>query len=289
MLGFIDARARRSVTGAGQTIKGEEELPHSAQYGAHERQGLDIYPARNRGGERSPVLVFIYGGGWDSGDRSLYRFLGQAYAAKGFTVVVPDYRIYPEVRYPDFMEDAALALKWVSENIGDHGGDAQCIHLMGHSAGAHIGALLALDPSRLSAVGLAPTMFRSFTGIAGPYSFNPLEWDSTRHIFETAKDIDKARPIKHAHGAAAPMLLLHPVKDKTVYLENSENLCEAITEAGGVAHHIAYPRVSHVSVIVSIAWPVRFLAPTFRDSLKFMRTHNDALPAEATATLSAFA
>lgn len=249
-------------------------MPHTVDYGPLERHKIDIYPARRRRQDPAPVLVFLYGGGWDSGRRELYRFLGRAYAAKGFTVAVPDYRIYPGARYPDFMEDAACALRWVTDNIDRFGGDPARLHLMGHSAGAHMGSLLCLDAGHLGAVDLTPDRITSFTGIAGPYSFNPLDYDSTRPIFETAKDINTARPIKHAHGDAPPMLLLHPMEDKTVYLENSENLCNAINAAGGDARHIAYPRVSHVGVIVAVAWPVRFLAPTFRDSLAFIRAQD---------------
>jgi acetyl esterase/lipase len=255
-------------------------MPETLSYGPMERHKVDIYPARGqkRGGDTpSPVLVFLYGGGWDSGDRSLYPFLGRAFAAKGFTVAIPDYRIYPHARYPDFMEDAALAFRWVVQNIEAYGGDAERLHLMGHSAGAHMGALLSLDPDHLTAVDCHPDRIRSFTGVAGPYSFNPLDYDSTRPIFESAPDIDKARPIKHAHSDAPPMLLLHPTNDKTVYVENSENLANAVTAVGGTARHIPYPRVGHVGVIVSIAWPVRFLAPTFRDSLAFMREHDPAV------------
>jgi len=217
-------------------------------------------------------LIFIYGGGWTVGKRSLYRFLGNSYAAKGFTVAVPDYRLYPEARFPAFVDDAALAVRWVYDHIGEHGGDAKRLHLMGHSAGAHTGALLCLDQSHLAAVDLAPDRIKSFTGIAGPYSFNPLEIQSKRPIFEHLEDINVARPIKHAHGDAPPMLLLHSRPDKTVPLRNSEHLLAAITETGGSARHIAYPLVGHVSIILSIAAPARILAPVFRDSLAFMRT-----------------
>jgi len=247
-------------------------MPETAQYGPLERHKIDIYPARRRAGkELSPVLVFIYGGGWTDGSRSLYRFLGNAYAAKGFTVAVPDYRLHPEARYPDFVDDAALALRWVTDHVSEFGGNADRIHLMGHSAGAHIGALLCLDEAHLAAVDLAPHAITSFTGISGPYSFNPLEIDSTRAIFEHLDNIDIARPIKHAHGEAPPMLLLHSKPDKTVGIHNSEHLHAAITDAGGKAQHIAYSLPGHVGIIVSIAAPVRFLAPVFRDSLAFMR------------------
>jgi acetyl esterase/lipase len=258
-------------------------MPLSFQYGPLERQGIDIYPAKRSDGAAAPVLVYIYGGGWNSGRRSLYRFLGNAFAAKGYTVAIPDYRLHPEARFPDFVDDVALALRWVKDNIAAHGGDPDRLHLMGHSAGAHTGALLSLDQRHLRAVDLSPGHITSFTGIAGPYSFNPLEYDSTRPVFEHLEDVDVARPIKHAHGDAPPMLLLHSRPDKTVPIHNTEHLHTAITEAGGNARHIAYPLVGHVAIIVSIAAPARLMAPVFRDSLAFMRACETETPIQDTA------
>lgn len=254
-------------------------MPQIAQYGPQERQQIDIYPAkRGRAGQNdgpAPVLVFIYGGGWNSGRRSLYRFLGRAYAAKGFTVAIPDYRLHPEVRFPAFVDDAALALRWVADHIADYGGDPARLHLMGHSAGAHTGALLSLDARHLNRVDLAPSHIKSFTGVAGPYSFNPLEFDSTRPIFEHLDNVDVARPIKHVHNMtgceAPPMLLLHSKPDKTVPVHNSDHLHSAITESGGRVQQITYKAPGHVGIILTIAPPARLIAPVFRDSLSFMR------------------
>jgi acetyl esterase/lipase len=264
-------------------------VPQTASYGPLERHQIDIYPARGRDGGPAPVLVYIYGGGWNSGRRSLYRFLGQSYAAKGYTVAIPDYRIHPGAQFPDFVDDAARALRWVTDNISAYGGDPARLHLMGHSAGAHTGALLCLDESHLEAVDLSPSRIRSFVGIAGPYSFNPLEYEATRPIFEHLDDVDVARPIKHAHGDAPPMLLLHSRPDKTVPLHNSEHLHAAIVEAGGEARQITYPLPGHVGIIVSIAFPARLLAPVFRDSLGFLRAHDAPAATEEAAPSGVFA
>lgn len=262
-------------------------MPQTAQYGPLERQQIDIYPAKRRAGADdapAPVLVFIYGGGWNSGRRSLYRFLGRAYAAKGFTVAIPDYRLHPDVRFPAFVDDAALALRWVADHIADFGGDPARLHVMGHSAGAHTGALLSLDAQHLNAVDLAPSHIKSFTGVAGPYSFNPLEFDSTRPVFEHLDDVDVARPIKHAHkanrGDAPPMLLLHSKPDKTVPVHNSDHLHSALTEAGGRVRQITYKMPGHVGIILTIAPPARLIAPVFRDSVSFMRDCDGAIADE---------
>ncbi len=255
--------------------------PHNASFGPESRHGIDIYPAtaRPRGGLAAgpaPVLVFVYGGGWTEGRRSLYGFLGRAFAARGFCVAIPDYRLYPETRYPSFVEDAALALRWVTDHIAEFGGDPARLHLMGHSAGAHTGALLCLDDQHLAAVGLSPSHITSFTGVAGPYSFNPLESAGVRPVFEHLEDINVARPIKRAHGNAPPMLLLHSTRDRTVGVHNSEFLYAAITEAGGAVRRITYPLIGHIAIIASIAAPLRFLAPVLRDSVAFMREVDEA-------------
>jgi len=253
-------------------------MPKTIPYGAESRQELDIYPAKSSTGP-APVLVFLYGGSWKDGRRGLYGFLGRAFAARGFCVVVPDYRLHPEVRFPAFAEDAALALAWVRDNIGTHGGDASEIHLMGHSAGAHTGALLCLDESHLGQVGMSPNDIASFTGIAGPYSFNPLESNNVRSVFEHLEDIDHARPIKQAHGNAPPMLLLDSTRDRTVPKHNSEHLTNAIVEADGKVTRITYALPGHTGIILAIAAPLRWMAPVFRDANAFMKKTTRAKPA----------
>ncbi len=256
-------------------------MPQTMKYGPLGRHELDIYPARRKSGDKmAPVLVFLYGGSWKEGRKSLYGFLGKAFAAKGFCVVVPDYRLYPETRFPGFVEDAALALAWVKESIHQFGGDADQLHLMGHSAGAHIGALLCLDEGHLDQVDLTPSHLTSFTGVAGPYSFNPLESANVACVFEHLDDINSARPIKHAHGSAPPMLLLDSINDKTVPKHNSEHLHNALAEAGGRVSRITYPLPGHIGIIAAISLPLRFLAPVLRDSSSFMKAVDKQAPSE---------
>ena len=109
-------------------------------YGAGPRQRLDVYAPRGGCGQPRPVVMFFYGGSWNSGTRSGYAFVGRALAARGFVTVVPDYRLVPEVHYPAFVEDGAAAVRWVAANAAKYCGNGQSVVLMGHSAGAYIAA-----------------------------------------------------------------------------------------------------------------------------------------------------
>jgi acetyl esterase/lipase len=235
-------------------------------YGALSRQKLDIYiPAT---GERAkPVVIFFYGGNWQSGSKSDYLFVGQALAARGFVTIIADYRLYPEVRYPQFLEDAATAVAWTLRHLDAIGGDAAHVHLLGHSAGAYIAAMLALDPRWL---GDDRKALRSMVGLAGPYDFLPLTDPILRVIFATEPDGARTQPITFADGTGPAVLLISGRDDRTVRLGNSMRLATRIREHGGVAEERYYRGVGHVSLIGAIAAPLRFLAPTLDDTVNFL-------------------
>ena len=92
-------------------------------------------------------MVFFYGGSWTTGRRGLYRFVGAALAERGIVTVLPDYRLYPQVKFPLFVDDGALAVAWVQKHAHEFGGDPHRIVLMGHSAGGHEAAFLATTGS----------------------------------------------------------------------------------------------------------------------------------------------
>jgi acetyl esterase/lipase len=159
-----------SVLSAVNAVSSESgvEVHPGQHYGPLARQGVDVYTPKQAAEQPRAVVIFFYGGGWQTGSKGEYRFAGEALAAQGFVAVVPDYRVYPEVRFPLFLEDGAGAVRWVHDHIQEFGGDPQRVFLMGHSAGAHIAAMLALDPRYLAAQGLAPKDLRGFIGVAGP-------------------------------------------------------------------------------------------------------------------------
>lgn len=238
-------------------------------YGDAARQRLDVY-LPGAAVAPAPVVVFFYGGRWEAGSKADYRFVGEALAARGFVVVIPDYRLYPEVRFPTFVEDGAAAVAWVRRNIGRFGGEPWQIHLMGHSAGAHIAALLALDRRYLAAAGVEPGTLESFVGLAGPYDFLPLKGATLQRIF-AADDMTATQPITFADGSAPRALLLHGADDRTVLPGNSRRLAAALEAAGNRAQFELYPHFEHVALVAALAAPLRWLAPVLDDVTAFLR------------------
>lgn len=227
---------------------------------------LDVYRPLARA--QSPTVVFFYGGGWDSGERAMYRFVGAALAARGVTVVIPDYRVYPAVRFPAFLEDAALAVGWTRQNICSVG---ERPVLLGHSAGAHIAAMLAFDPQWLGGVGLhASRDIAGLVGLSGPYDFLPLRSARLGEIFGPAAGRAGTQPINFVTAHAPPALLAAGVRDRVVDPQNSVRLARRIAETGGVVTLKLYPLAAHAGLIGAFAWPLRFLAPVFSDTLTFI-------------------
>jgi acetyl esterase/lipase len=237
-------------------------------YGLLPRQKLDLYLPK---GDVRATILFLYGGGWVSGARWYYRPFGQMMAARGFAVAVPDYHLYPRAAFPTFVEDAALAFKWVHDNAARWGGNTARVFVMGHSAGAHISALLALDPRYLRAQGLDPSAIKGVIGLAGPYTLNPLKWPGVKDIFATSAEAPhSARPIKLVRAGAPPMLLLHGIKDRVVKSDASVHFASALTGAGSTAAAKLYPRIGHFEVFGSYLWGLRWRAGALKDTETFI-------------------
>jgi acetyl esterase/lipase len=264
-----------SVVGTLNALAPQRLLRADIAYGSDARQRLDVY--RPNGEGPYPVAIFIYGGNWDSGDRAMYRFVGGALAAAGFLTVIPDYRVFPQARYPDFLVDCAAAVAWTRREAPGLGGVAGAPWLIGHSAGAYNVAMLTLDPRWLGGVGLAPGAdIRGTVGLAGPYDFLPLHDAELEAIFAPAVPLASSQPINHVSGdqaspsRAPPMLLLAGQADTTVEPANSTRLAARIRAAGGAVQERLYPGIDHKEIIGAFAGPLRFLAPSLRDSVAFM-------------------
>ncbi len=219
-------------------------------------------------GEAPATIVFFYGGGWEDGSREKYRFAASQLTDLGYIVVLPDYRKYPEVVFPEFIEDAAEAVSWVSREIGNYGGDPDNIWLAGHSAGAQIAALLHYDESWLSrdASQMKPC---GLIGLSGPYDFLPITGATLKLIFPESLR-DASQPINYVDGTEQPALLIHGAGDTIVLPRNSESLADKINATGGNARLILYPDENHAAVVLALAKPFRFLAPVVTDIHQFV-------------------
>jgi acetyl esterase/lipase len=242
-------------------------------YAAGERRMLDVYtPAASTSSKPAPVIVFFYGGNWVSGKREDYAFVGRALAARGFVVVIPDYRLYPQVRYPDFLIDSAQAVAWTERSIGQYGGDPRQVYLMGHSAGAYNAAMLALDERWLGREGIKPDSLRGWIGLAGPYDFLPIENRTTRPVFSYPDTPPDSQPASHVGRSSPPALLIAPRHDETVDpVRNTGGLAARLRAAGVPVTEAYYDGVGHATLVASLSNSLRRLAPTLDAVTAFVR------------------
>ena len=239
-------------------------------YGADIRHKLDVWAPRGRAAEPLPVVVFFYGGGWAEGSRSEYGFAGAAYASKGFIAVLPDYRLVPTVHFPAFVEDGALAVKWVRDNIARYGGDPKRITLAGHSAGAYNAAMLALDPKFLRGAGVDPKIIRSAALLSGPYDFYPFTEARGGAAFGQWKNPAETQPITFARRDAPPLFLAHGTSDRVVLPRNAKRLAERLRQEGAEVELRLYPRANHVDLASSLSRPFRNRTPVLDESARFL-------------------
>ncbi len=241
---------------------------HSVEFDPAHGLALDVF--RPASGTRSPapVVVFLYGGSWRSGERDYYRFVGSALAKRGVLVIVPDYRKAPAAPFPAFMQDAARAVAWARDNAAANGGDPTRITLMGHSAGAHIAALLGTDAQYLKAVGMVPRDLRGVIGLAGPYDFLPITDPDIKEVFGAEPGWPRSQPVNFVDGDEPPFLLIHGDADNTVWPRNSENLAAKLRGRKESVTLKIVPGVGHVGLVNGFLSP-RF-SPVLADSLQFI-------------------
>jgi acetyl esterase/lipase len=256
-------------------------LLKKANFGPNNAQSLSVFSVEGVTTEtRQPVLLFVHGGGWNSGDPAHYGFVARALAPEGFIVVNAGYRLHPRAVYPAMLEDAAGAIAWTHRNIAQFGGDPSRIILAGHSAGAYNVVMTALDPQWLAKEGLDPGVVAGVVGLAGPFDFHPFTTESAHNSFGHAPDPELTQPINFAHGDAPPMLLLHGDMDETVKPRNSRALAEALTTAGSHIEVEFYPELDHVDPIIALASPWRNRRPILRELVDFAHSLQASVPVQ---------
>ncbi len=244
-------------------------------YGEVDRRRLDVYAPKPVLAVNPPVIVFVYGGSWDSGDRRDYRFVGEALTRRGYIAVIPDYRLHPQARYPEFIDDTAAATAWALKHAQRLGGDGR-VYLMGHSAGAYNAAMVAYDPTRTSSLG--PARLAGFIGLAGPFDFSPDDTPVTRRVFGSVPDPASTQPVNLVTAGDPPALLLHGEDDRTVQPRNSRSLAHRLARVGVPARLREFPGVGHVGILLALS-PLRRNDPPVLDELDaFIAAQSKPIP-----------
>ena len=256
------------------------EIRKDIQFDQHPRLKYDLYlPARAHDDlDATPVVVFFYGGSWNRGDKSEYEFVGRRLAALGYIIAVANYRLYPEVRYPDFLEDGAKSIVHLRTELAQsrysHLKPAQDFVLMGHSAGAYNAAMLALDPRWLQkADGAAKVRIRGFIGLAGAYNIYPIGDTDVQPVFHHPDYPPESQPIQFAGNTNLPKaLLLSPESDTLVSIErNSKALHQSLLAAGNQSTLQSVPGTDHVTLIGTLSPLLFFKGSTARPIDEFLR------------------
>ncbi|MFC0589883.1 alpha/beta hydrolase [Novosphingobium aquiterrae] len=247
LLNAIDSVAG-GTAGARQALSG-------TRYGPLPVQRLDLWVPDAPAGPKRPVLVFVYGGGWNSGAPQDYRFLGRTFARAGYVVVIPGYRLVPDGVFPHMLEDTAKALAWTRDNVAAYGGDSDRVVIMGQSAGAYNVAMVALERQWLGREGVPDGFVKGVVGLSGPYDFYPFTSDSARAAFGRVAPPQITQPISYVRGDAPPMLLLTGDADTVVKPRNSKALAAALDQAGSNVRLVIVPGANHEDTVVKLAAP----------------------------------
>jgi acetyl esterase/lipase len=229
------------------------------------RQQLDVYQPSVAGIAR-PVVIFLHGGGWRSGSKGAYKFVADALTSRGYVAVLPEYRLFPEVRFPQYVTDAAQAVVWTQQHAKEIGGDPRRIFVMGHSAGAHIGALVVLDAKYLQQAGGNGDGIAGFIGLAGPYEYLPFPTG----MFGPPEGYASTQPINFVERNSPPMLLMHGLADKVVWLANTQHMAAKIRSVGGKVEERYYEDMSHGAIIAAFSAFYRNRRPVLNDVERFI-------------------
>lgn len=256
---------------------GNVRVARDVPYGSGNRRKLDIYMPKHLA-PGAPVIVFFYGGTWQTGDKGDYLFAAQALASIGAVVVVPDYRVYPEVTFPGFLNDGASAIAWTFGNVARYGGDPRSVFVAGHSAGAYIAIMLALNRDYLAKADVPDAKLAGAIGLSGPYDFLPLTRDDVKPIFEVVPDMSVTQPITYARADAPPLLLTHGVDDITVGPYNTHHLADRMRALGGRVEDRYYPGLDHVDTVIALTPLFHDKAPELSDIAAFVMRNRHPVP-----------
>jgi acetyl esterase/lipase len=248
---------------------GSESVADGVAFGAHPRQKLDVYAPVGLA-RPAPVVMFIYGGSWNNGSRGEYAFVGRALAARGYVAAIVDYRLVPEVLFPVFVEDNALALRWIRDNIGPYGGDPRRIAIVGHSAGAYNAVMLGLDRRFVRSQGVDSASIKAVAGLSGPYDFLPFTSRDAEAAFGRWPNLPETQPINVVRADAPPLFLASGDADTLVSVRNTRTLAARLRSAGATVEEKIYPGVDHAGTLTPLSRLLRDRTPVLGDLVRFL-------------------
>lgn len=247
-------------------------------YGDAPLQDLDIYypkplmQAMNRQQpitDRYPMVVFVHGGSWESGNKEQYAFVGKSFAQAGYITAVINYRKAPEHLYPDYVKDTAKAIAWSYHNAESFYANPQHLSVVGHSAGAFNAVAAIANEDFLAPYGIKPSDIRAVVGIAGPYSYDFRNLSSASAFPATATP-DEVMPDRQIKGTQPPYLLLTAQKDKIVYAQNTINMIRALRAHGASVETGVIKGASHATSIGAMASPLRWVNDVRAQVLQYL-------------------
>jgi len=249
---------------------GDYQLTKDQSYAKHPLNQLDIYRPTNQA--IKGTVIFFYGGCWGACTtytREYYRFVGEALTSIGYIAVIPDYRRYPEVLFPQIMLDSSAVVAWVNDNIEQYGGETEQIFLMGHSAGGHIAAMLTVNKNYLDDD--LHQNIRGFIGLSAPYDFIFDKPYQTK-LF-SGLEYSESQPSYFVTGKEPPLLLLYGNDDKIVYPRNIIKMSLAVKQKGGTVETHTYNEIDHVGILSALSIPYRKRLNVMSDINHFLQSH----------------
>ena len=269
MFAFFDTELKNAPTGGLTQVRVQRDIPYTNS--ADPRQKLDIYAPES--GTKLPVVFWIHGGGWETGDRTSIQLKPKAFVEKGFVFVSTGYRLLPKVEMIDIFRDIAKSVHWVHDHIGQYGGDPDRILVMGHSAGAQLAALISIDDRYLKAEGLSLGIIKGCVPVDGDTYDVPA-------IIETAEDRVRAHgmpmprwghrlkfgndPAKHrdysainhiAKGKGIPPFLILHVAEHPDTSAQAQRLEAVLKDAGVTTKRFAARQTDHSKLNESLGLP----------------------------------
>ncbi|MCZ6883601.1 MAG: alpha/beta hydrolase [Gammaproteobacteria bacterium] len=244
-------------------------------YGSDKLQRLSVYSPENlpaNDGVAPATIIFFYGGCW-GGCRTLnkesYLFVAEAITSRGYNAILVDYRRHPAVKFPEIIDDARRAVEWVHRNIEQYGGDSELIFIMGHSAGAHLGAMLTLDETYLDRN--TYQAIKGFIGLSGPYDFLPHTEPYQYAVFGPETRYAESQPINYVDGTEPPLLLLYGEDDTQVKSRNIINLARKVRMHGGTVETHFYDGIDHAEILAALSIPLQSTTPVIDDIFHFVK------------------